>query len=47
MFENLLTPGGSAVKRLRKGATLALSLAAHSLAVAAVIVVPLLRAAGP
>ena len=44
MFENLLTPGGSAVKRLRKGATLALSLAAHSLAVAAVIVVPLLRA---
>lgn len=44
MFETLLTPGGSAGKRLRKGATLALSLAAHSLAVAAVIVVPLLRA---
>lgn len=44
MFETLLAPGGSAGKRLRKGATLALSLAAHALVVAAVIVVPLLRA---
>lgn len=44
MFENLLAPGGSAGKRMKKGATLALSLAAHALAVAAVIVMPLLRA---
>lgn len=44
MFETLLAPGGSAGKRLKKGATLALSLAAHALAVATVIVVPLLRA---
>jgi TonB family protein len=44
MFETLSAPGGSAGKRLRKGATLVLSLAVHALAVAAVIVVPLLRA---
>lgn len=44
MFETMLNPGGAVGKRLRKGATLVLSLAAHALAVAAVIVVPLLRA---
>ncbi|HOW44692.1 MAG TPA: energy transducer TonB [Candidatus Aminicenantes bacterium] len=44
MFETLLAPRGMLGKRLRKGATLVLSLAAHALAVAAVIVVPLLRA---
>ncbi len=44
MFETLLAPGGTAGKRLRKGATFVLSLAAHALVVTAVIVVPLLRA---
>lgn len=44
MFETIFSSGGSARRRARKGATVLISLALHAAAVAAVIVLPLLRA---
>jgi protein TonB len=46
MFETLFVGDGSRLRRLRKALTLFVSLAVHAAAVAAVIVVPLLRADG-
>jgi len=44
MFDTLLPAGGSRSRRARKGLTLALSLVLHAALIAAIIVVPLLRA---